>query len=183
MSGVSYLGTLSVGGCLPIVVAAQAQLSIAIGKALPELKARIEGLLRVAFALSVTPPSIELVAKLQGALKLIGQIQAGIAAGVNLGGISLPNGVLLALLAELELSLAALNLGLDFVAELDAILGSAGVSLYTYSGRADGFGPAFSAEFASGVPSGGDGSTSANAIVLATTVPAAWASMKVAFRT
>lgn len=177
---ISNLGTLSVGACVPLAVTAQAQLSITIGMAMPELQAKLAGYAGVIAALTITPGSIALAAKIAAAAQVAGSLAA--AAAVGLPGVSLQAAALLAIVAEIEASIGALNLGLEFVGSMSSLLAAAGVSAHVYSGRADAFGSEFQAAFAGGLPSGGGPAAATNALVLATTSAATWSAMGGVFR-
>jgi hypothetical protein len=69
----NYIGTMSVGACVPIVATAQAQLSIALGSAISQLEGKLAGYLKIITSLSVTLPPVEFFAKIQGITKLLVQ--------------------------------------------------------------------------------------------------------------
>jgi len=172
---------MSIGAAVPVALTASAALSATIGPAIAELTAKLAGLGKLLLQVTVTPPTAALAAKVAAA----GQVAAGLAAtaAAGLPGVSLQATGLLAIIAEIELQLVALNLGLEFVGELSGLLATAGVCVHTYEGRADRFGSEFTAAFASGIPSGGGPATTVNAIVLATTSSATWIAMQGVFRT
>jgi hypothetical protein len=157
--GLNHAGTLSLGACVPGANAA-------IVAALPDMQARLTGLLAAQAQLTITPPAF--TATLAAAVQLV--------AGLTASGVLPSVGLQLTLIGDL---IAALQVSVDALVALQVALGSAGIDAWTYSGRADGLGPALAAATVSGLPAGGGPGASAYGVVLATTAPAAQASMQI----
>lgn len=154
--GLEYKGQLSLGECMPLALQASAQLSTAIGVALPDVQARVDGLL----ALSIAPPPslADLLAALEA---LLGAIQTLIA-------VPLPDvTATVAALAELQATLGSLGASLGFQLNLASLLATPGIFFYLFAGRADEVGPALSDRLTSGLPGGAPGESVAGAILLA----------------
>lgn len=158
----TYLGSKTVGDCVPAGVTV-------VADALVELNAKLAATLAAQASLSVTPPTIALNLRLL--LDLQAQIAAQIALGIELPTISLQLSVLFDLIA-------ALNLQINFLLALQVAFGTAGIHAYAYDGAASGLGPSLPSSFPGGTP--GDHT---NALVLATTVPAAWAALGAVLKT
>lgn len=73
----SYLGSLTLGQCVPTALSAQGALDASIGVSLPEIQAKITGMLALQASLTITPPSI--VASLEAALDMLVELQASLA--------------------------------------------------------------------------------------------------------
>jgi hypothetical protein len=146
-------GSVSLGFCLPGAFAA-------LAVAIPDLQARVDAL--IDFAPSLGGFSADL--SLAGGIET--NLEGAIALGLTPPSLQVQIDAVLDLLALLQVQLA---LVLGF-ADLAA---TGGIWAYAYDGRADGLGPALSAELSAGFPGGGP-ADHANAIVLCTTVGATW---------
>lgn len=172
----TYVGSLTVGECIPVAVSARAKLDGAVALAgslraaldaalaieLPSLQARLEGLLALQASLNVTPPSLG--ASLEAAIKLVGALEASLELG--LPGVDFQLAAVAALIAQLQVDLGSLQAHaslsaaaeleieafLDFSAQLLVQLGQPGVHLYTVTGDASDAGPDLAAVLGSGPP-------------------------------
>lgn len=153
----TYAGSLTLGQAIPLALDAQAQLDTSVGLALPDVQARVDGLL----ALSVAdPPSLD---------DLIASAQALLAALQALLVAPLPDvAATAAALAELQTTLGSLSASLAFSASLGNLLGTAGIHYYVYAGPANAVGGELASLLSGGLP-GGAGATEqiAGAILLA----------------
>jgi hypothetical protein len=172
------VGELTIGGCVPLALAAKAQLDLALGVELPSLQARLAGLLALQARLSLTPPS--LAASLDLALKLVAALQASIALG--LPGISFQLQAAAALIAQIELDLGKLQGSAAFAASLGLLLGAPGVFAYVYHGQVGHVGSELQTEI-NAAPPGGSPIAQADALLLLTAMPATWTSMEAVFKT
>jgi hypothetical protein len=167
---VVYCGELTIGGALPgangVTVAAIA----GINGALPDLLSRIASL--QAFA----PTDVNLGAQLQLAGSIVGNIQTSIQLGIAPPSIAAQIAAIAALVAAMLTQLAGVQAQLDLVLEFQGLLAAAGIHIYAFSGTSGGLGGELATELASGTP-GGSPSDPANAVVLVTTSPAAWAAL------
>jgi len=136
----SYRGSVTLGACVPLAAQAQAQLSAAVGASLPDGQARCDGLV----ALSTQPPPAldDLLAALQALIAAIQALLANPLPDVSANA---------AAQAELLAQLGALTASLTFSADLAALLGTPGVHLYFYQGRADGMGNELQAHLGAGL--------------------------------
>jgi hypothetical protein len=144
---------------------------LAIETGLPDLQARATA---IASAM-LTPPAISFAANIQVALAAIASMQAAVALGISPPSLSAQVEIMAAALAELQVSLNVL-LGLSNA------LGVAGVHLYQYSGPADQLGSEFHAALSGGFPDGAP-SDHADALLVATSSPAAWAAIATMMKT
>lgn len=160
---VTYLGSESVGNIVPT-------LSGVLSARIPELTAQLGGAQNVGLALTVGPPSI--AATLVGATLQL----AALAASISGPTITLQAGPLLLLIASLQAEIGALNATLG-------VLGTAGIHLYSYSGDAASMGAAISGATSGGLPDGSGPAAFTNALLLATTLPAAWAALGTVVKT
>jgi hypothetical protein len=163
---VAYLGSLTLGQCVPTALAASAALDLAIGLSLPKLQARLEAALKAQAQLTLTPPT------LAASLTAAAALAAALSVSVGMPSIGIQLAALASLIAAIELEIGALQVQAAFGVAFAAMLGTAGIYCYTYTGRADQFGPQINSATLGGFP-GGQPSDSAGAIVLAATIPAA----------
>jgi hypothetical protein len=131
MSGtLAHVGTVTVGGAIPLALTAQAELDATLGVSLPEIQAKIDALVALSASLTITPPT--LAASLVAALDTVAGLQAAIAAGVPSAALDLS--AVAAALADLQAYLGTLTASAAFSASLAAYFGQAGVSVYRYDG-------------------------------------------------
>jgi hypothetical protein len=156
-----YLGGITVGECVPAFGAA-------IALMLPDLQAKLAALA------SFSPTPVSFSAQLAVAESVVAGIQASLAVGISPPSIALQIAVVVALIAELEATLG-------IVAGYTNALGAAGVHLYRYDGAANALGGDFSTALSGGFP-GGAPTDFTNALLIATTVPAAWAAIAQLFK-
>lgn len=141
---VSYQGSLSLGQVVPMALTAQATLDASLNAVLPDLKARIAGLLE----LSVRPPPA-LADLIAAARDTIAALQALVAD-------PLPDVSAIAqALADLQASLGQIEAGLAFSLQLGGMLSTPGIYYYAYAGQAGALGGELSATLSAGLPGGG----------------------------
>lgn len=169
-----YHGSLGLGACLPIAVQASAQASLALGPFIAELTAKLHGYVGVQAALQVSLPDLSL--QIEAAFSILASLQVS-PPGIT---VSLQLEAVFAIIAAIELQIGGLNAAISLIAELEAVLGAAGIHLYSYSGAASGLGSSLAAATAGGLPGGGP-SDSCGAVVLATTIGASRIAMSTAF--
>ena len=138
----AYLGSKTLGECLPLALSAQANIAGAVGIGLPEISGKITGLLNVQVALTISPPD------LSGTINAVAQVALQLQAAISGPTVTLQVGAIAALLVELNIQLGQLNAYLAF----DMQLGTAGIHMYSYNGRADGLGPALQGLLGIGPP-------------------------------
>lgn len=153
---VTYLGSLTVGDAMPGAVAA-------MDATVPDLQARMAALATFA------PSTGTFAANLQLANDIAASVQAAITAGITPPSASAQLAAVAALVAELEASLS-------FALEIVEAFGVAGIHAYRYTGQAGNLGTEFQAELSGGFP-GGASSDATDGVLLATTVPAAFAAL------
>lgn len=157
-----YLGSLTVGAVCP-------GLSLALASSITRIQAELTGQEKLIAQLNLVPPTI--AGSLSSAKSIVASITAAAALGVEVPSLTLQVTAAAALIAALNLELAPLL-------AMQNALGVAGVHAYVYDGTAAGLGPSLPSAFPGGVA--GD---HANALVLATTVPAAWAALGAVLKT
>jgi hypothetical protein len=163
----TYVGSLTLGAIFPSMLDAAARLDAVCAISLPNLQAKVTGLLNMMAAMTITPPS--LAANVTACAAVLASLQAKLALG--LPGIALDVSALATLLASIEGDLGSIQAAVSFSAELAALLGTAGVHLWAYTGRADSLGAPLTAALAGGPPGGGSPSDAMAAIVCAATAP------------
>lgn len=164
---VTYEGALTLGQCLPQALLANAQLATCVGLALPDVQARVTGLL----ALSIQPPV--------ALLDLIAGVQATLLALQNLVAAPLPDVTATAqALVDLNLFLGQLNASLAFQAQFGLVLGAAGIRLFAYAGPANQFAPEMNAQISAGLPGGGGPFENVAGVVLLANDPIAISALR-----
>jgi hypothetical protein len=161
-----YLGSLSVGGVAPSV-------QVAVDASLPNLLAQQTGLLAAQADLTAHPPTI--AGNLAIAQQIVASLQAQIALGVEVPGLGLQ-------LASIAAALGAIAGQITALSNFADALAAVGLHSYHYAGPVNGLGPALAAELAGGLPGGGPVDAS-DALIIATSVPAAWSALSVILKT
>ncbi len=153
----TYAGSLTLGQAIPIALQAQAQLASAVNAALPDVQARVDGLLAVSIQ---PPPSLS---------DLIASANALVASLSSLLAAPLPDvGATADALASLQATLGQLSASLAFSVSLGSLLSSAGIHYYVYTGRADQVGSELGGYLSGGLPGGsGPAENIAGAVLLA----------------
>lgn len=128
----TYLGSLTVGAAIPLLLAAQLQLSLSLGPIMAELTAKLAAALKLSVSLAIKPPSIAV--SLQLALALVAQLQAGFTPPSINFGVS----AVLQLIAELQLKIGLLQVALSLALQLEGLMGAAGVHAFVYEGPISG---------------------------------------------
>ncbi|HEU4403796.1 MAG TPA: hypothetical protein VFS43_00670 [Polyangiaceae bacterium] len=163
---VTAVKVLSPAEALPLLAAAGASLSAsvgigqgAIGLTLPQLQARLAGLLKLQAQLALKPPSI--AASLATAAKVVAGLTASLQASppvvsgtAQLAAVAEAVVLLKAEIEALLAQLAQLAPLLELSAELSAALSGGALVFYAYEGPLDDLGPAVDASVASGQTGG-----------------------------
>jgi hypothetical protein len=164
MSQLTYLGELTVGACIPDIMPTYAAL---VG----ELQAKLAGAIALAAQLQIRPPSLSV--NLDIALKMIASLKAAIQLGMP--GIDFQISAVASFIDSIRAQLALLL-------SLAGVFATAGIHAYAYDGISSDLGNLVSAETRGGFP-GGFADEHCNALILATTVGAAWTAMGMVLRT
>lgn len=159
---------LTLGECVPTLLAANAALTASVNLVLPSLQAKLASALQLQASLTLTPPTLQ--GNLQVALDLVASLQASVSLG--LPGIDFQLLAVAKLIAAIEIELGALGVHLAFSVELTALLGAAGIHAYRYTGEAQAFAGELGAATDGGFP-GGQPDDACAAWVFAATAPAA----------
>jgi hypothetical protein len=165
---ITRLGEVSLSSVVPLLAEYQVALTFSGNLGVTELSAKLEGLANVLGAITVAPPSLG--ATITAALETVASLQAAI------GGptVTLQASAIVALIAELEVQVAALT------AALDLAIPDATISAYVYEGPSGSIGVELQSEINGSLPGAGG---TAYALILATSSAAAWVQMGLVFRT
>lgn len=154
---ISYAGSLTLGQAIPGAAGAQLALDAAVGATLPDVQARVDGLL----ALSISPPP--------SLADLIASVTALLASLQGLLAAPLPDvTATAAALADLQVTLGQLTAALSLSLSLGSQLAAAGIHYYVFAGQAGQLGGELGSLLSGGLPGGAGASESvAGAILLA----------------
>jgi hypothetical protein len=137
----TFEGRLTLGECIPAAAAAQVNLGAVLASSMPDVEARIGGLL----AIQARPPP--------ALADLIAAVQQLLAALQALAAAPFPDlAATAAALADLQATLGQLQAFLALNVELGALLGTAGIYYYLFAGRATEVGPELASLLAVGLP-------------------------------
>lgn len=163
MSGqFSLEGELTIGQAMPLLSAANASITASVGASLPELSAKLAGLVSLVAQMTLAPPS------LTASIALTQTALASLQAAASLPDLSvtlIPT--LSAQIVALELTIGALELQLEFAASIP--LSTGGVLMYAYTGTADGIASAAASAFTGGLPDVADAAPVGGVFLIATT--------------
>jgi hypothetical protein len=163
---ITALGTLDVGVAVPGALTAVGAGIAGINGALPDIQARIDALL------AFTPSPVTFAAQLALAAQITASINDAISLGLPVPSISDQIAQVAAVIAALEAQVAAVNAQLTILTGLLAPLAVAGIDAYAFDGARNALGGEL------GTALGGS-TAHANALVLVTTDPSAWAALGV----
>lgn len=154
---VDYRGSITLGQAIPMATAASVALAATSNSMLPDVQARVGGLLQ----LSIQPPP-SLPALISSAQALLAALQGLIANPI-------PDvAATAAALADLQATLGQLQAGLALAINLGNLLGVPGIHYYVYEGPTNVFAAEMGALLSSGLPGGGaPADTMAGAVLLA----------------
>lgn len=169
-----FVGGLSIGGAIPMLALTNVNLSASVAVSLPDLNARLVGLLNVSAALTISPP--DLTATINAAIATVVSLQAAISGPT----VTLQISAIASVTAQLQLEVGALEAFVDFSVNLDGLLSSS-VAAYTYSGIVSQAGPEIEAVLAANPP--GAASNQSFGVLLIGTTPAAIAALGEIFAT
>jgi hypothetical protein len=161
-----YIGALSVGNAVPSV-------AVAVEASLPNLQAQVTGLVAAQVDITANPPTI--AGNLAIAQAIVASLQAQILLGVEVPTATLQLAAIASALADIAGQVALLG-------TFSAALGTVGLHAYHYNGPVNGLGSALATELAGGLP-GGSPADASDALIIATSVPAAWAALSVVLTT
>lgn len=164
---VQRIGDLSLAEAVPLLAAMASSLSVAVGFAQPELEAKLAGLGQVLAAIQVAPPDLE--GTIEAAIAVVGQLEAAVSGPT----VSLEIAAIVALIAELNVSLGQIALA----AALEIPSGT--LSAYVFDGPTANFGAEMQTALNATLP-GAPAST--HALVLATTSAPAWVAASAVFK-
>jgi hypothetical protein len=167
MSGLTYIGELSLGAIVPGV---SAQIGADVGVATGQLANATAGLTALE-ALVIAPPTIA------ASITTVTQILASLQLALSIGVPNIPIPPSAALIASLTASIAALNALLAGLVAIQAQLSAGGIFAWTYAGTGAAFGGTLTSALATTWPDSSPSSTAGNALVLATKNSATWTSM------
>lgn len=138
---VQYEGSLTLGEAIPMAVQAQLALNQTANAIIPDVQARIDGLLSVT---AMPPPNLA---------DLIVGAQASLAALQAMVAVPVPDAAAVAdMLVEMQAQLAELSAGLSFATSFGELLHVPGVHYYLYAGRCDALGVEMHKELYKGLP-------------------------------
>lgn len=170
---ISPQGETTIAGFNPSLAGSLAASIETIGTTLPGLQAQLEAAVEAAASLTINPPT--LAGQLESAVQMVIAITAAIAVGDP--GVSGQLTALAVLIADLTVAVGSLEAQLAIFVELTAGISAFGVEAWTFEGRCDEFATQI-APFTDSGFAGGSAGTQSNVLVLGTTTPAVWATMK-----
>lgn len=166
---ISVLGELTLEAAVPLLAQFSVGFAGASGFAIPEINAKLLGLNNVLVAITVAPPALG--ATITAAIKTVASLQAAI------GGptVTLQPAAIAAQIALLTAQLNALTAAVGAL-----VIPAATISAYSFDGSSPNIGAELQAAINATLPGAGG---HANALILATTNPSAWAAMQLVFET
>lgn len=169
---ITELGELSLSAAVPLLAEFSVALSAANGVAIPQLEAQLTGLGNVLAAITLAPPALG--ATITAALATVASLQAVLALGGGGPVVTLQLGTIAAQITLLTGSLGSL------VASASLSIPSASVSVYVFDGASGDLGVELQSAVNGSLPGAGG---HANALILATASPSAWAALGTVFAT
>lgn len=171
MSDYAYVGGLTIGEVVPIALTAQGAIDASVGLALPELQAKLSGLLAIQANVSLQLPTI--AGSISALLSLAAALQAALSVGAPSVAIDVSGIAKIA--AQIAVDIGSLQAQLDIAVDLGLKLGGGSVHAYHATGQAIDIIPV-------GIPGVGD-TTEVNALILVAATSADWAAVQAVFKT
>ena len=173
----TYIGSMDLGTAMPGALEAGVEGSAGINLALPDIQARIDAML------AFNPVPVSFVANIALAQQIIVELNLAITLGISPPSLLDQIAIVSAQVAALLSDVAAINAKLTILADFLVHLSAGGAHLYTYNGAANAAGGELTTEWSTGLPGGGGGGETIDAIYLATNVAATWTAMQAIFDT
>lgn len=170
-----HVGELTIGAAVPGATIACDAGKAGINGALPDITARLTALA------DFNPQAFDFVAQLAQAEATVASINLAILTALPAPSFDAQLATITALVAELSVTVTAINGQLSLVLAVQSLLAAAGVSAYAYSGAVNGLGGDVAAELSGGLP-GGAPTDPCNALVLVTASPVTWDAMAQVFK-
>lgn len=128
-----FIGEVSIAVAIPMLLSLSLAIELLIPGLIAEITGKLAGYAKLALSLGIKPPS------LSGNLELAAKILASLTAAASLGfvppNINFAATAVLALIAELNIKLGALQLALDLALQIKGLAANAGVKLFVYEGK------------------------------------------------
>lgn len=175
---IDYLGSLTLGECVPAALATTTALTGSVTVTATELEARLEGTVDAQAKLLLDPPSLS--ANLAAAQDLVTNLQAALDLG--LPDASLDVTAMADFITSIEEQLSEITATLAAAATFVATLGTPGIHAYRYDGGASSIGTELAGVTASGLP-GGAPTDDAHGVILVGTSAGAKAALDALFAT
>ncbi len=132
----TYLGSLTIGVAIPVLLSAQLSITAAFGPLLVELNAKLAGYLALAVKIGIKPPS--LFASIDLAAKIAASLSAALAVGFTPPSIDFSASAVAVLIADLQIKIGLLNAALNLALQLGSLNATAGVHAFVYEGTIAG---------------------------------------------
>lgn len=166
---IEYLGGGSIGVLMPTTLQALAAADAAIAVPTADLEAQIAGAVAAGASITVTPPSFDLAAAIEGALQL--------------PGVSIDVTMMASVAAQLNIELGVLEAALSLIAALRLPFTTAGVHAWKLEGAIGGMAGALGSQINGGMPGGSGPQQEGFAIVLLAGSPVSIQALKTLFPT
>lgn len=163
-----YEGSYSLGGIMPQALTVVGGLDAALAVSLPDLTAKVDGLLQLQASLTLNPPSIQ--GRLDVALALVESLKAAIALGLPTIDLNLT--LVSALLADLQADLGSLQASAALSASISLSLGAVGVHAFSHRGGANTIIPQIASVLGDSLPGGAPSDTVGTILLSASAPPA-----------
>lgn len=132
----TYLGSLTVAGAIPMLLAVELSITAAFGPMLAELNARLAGYIALGIKIGIKPPS--LFASIDLAAKIVASLNAALAAGFVPPSVDFAATAVAALVVELKIKIGLLDAALSLALQIGQLNAAAGVHAFVYEGTLAG---------------------------------------------
>ena len=132
----TYLGSMTVAGAIPMLLAVELAITAAFGPMMAELSAKLAGYLALGIKLGIKPPS--LLVSIDLAAKIVASLNAALAAGFTPPSVDFAATAVAALVAELKIKIGLLDAVLSLALQIGQLNAAAGVHAFAYEGTIAG---------------------------------------------
>lgn len=169
---IQSLGSLTVGGCIPLGNSANVALAANVNAQLPRIQTRLTGALAAQARMTVSVPSVQ--ARIDALTAAAARLAASPVGSISVEGVT-------SAIAALEAEISALSAQLSLSASIGATFGTAGVWAYTATSTPGAIGTELDAEVGGGLPDSLDPSLPVYAVILIASDAGAITAMQAAF--
>lgn len=144
MGTLTFLGQVTLGVYLPLLLALSLQVNASLAALVPQLSARLAGYLALSAKIAIKPPS--LLASIDLAGKIVASLNAALSTGFVPPSVDFTGSLLVGLIAQLQAQLTGLQALLSLALQVKGLTAAGGFSSFLYQGPLSDLGARITAQ-------------------------------------